>query len=939
MNKDMEVDLIYYELKLQSLLEKFLENGYHIKNDVYFNRLLSFLGGKENKDLAEVILKLPLMSEWILRAVKLWEDNSQTPDNSISAFTLQLIGLVSKNELMFTGLLKENIFNRVIHILQIKNRSASPSIKLGFIKLMTSLLAHPSGREWILQTTYWQDIIAMSLQSQTVYITKEGHFFISLLLDVMLQHNLSFCSNIWQLIITPLLTKPDEQFRNQDKVFEACDEEIEKFLSPTVYLVNDILEYFFERCLEGNNSHLQLFKNILMIPSIIESVTNYLYLVRNQTFAYKIGCIWILLLYLSMMFEEKNGVIKPNMDKDFMEPVFSLLNIMTESFKATSVSKFLHFILAHWYKLKAKIKVEYTIECDDKYKFEEQFIMPQLMPSFSFCRIAFNEFDKEDECRQEYITKLLAKLSKKSLRWGFKWRDSLGSVDTLSNIAPKAVTHLIQLKTSFSRNEAVTVFQCFLYSLFDVNLYLNKNVHYVPIFTRCENYLKTLLEALAEIILYFNISWKDSVESLCVFTASVEFLKIATWSSRLVIADLNLIKVGINRYMSPDLALLIDGDNNCAIFCLGPILYKKLHDPEWSVRDSALEIVSAIAEASRIDFPSFQKIILNNGFCNLVLTVSLMDGESFVRASALKCLHHLVQIDAFWKNHLENQDVVNKMISLLKRETEGIVRAQAATLLTTLYKYHNIPPSMYDEIYASMSSAALDDLYWEVRLSSLSFWNKQIEQKLKDQGMVDDEFPKCTFSPESRKIITLTDEEIKKRVLRVLDELSKIGCLTVLKHAISEDCDLQVSKRGLEVSKKLVDFIEKYKVIGNNSLEEMGPPSNDSCYSSIVSPTPSPSRQNSDNIIEQILRNSDATLLRDVYRPDNDYISSSVNGIGTPYRHLVTTGEFLNFTRQNFKSLVNDREKWLNSLDSLSSLLNDMLQNYEPNDTNAMDCY
>lgn len=935
-----EGDFIYYELKLQSLLEKFLETGYQLKNDIYFNRLLSFLGGKENKEIAEVLLKLPFMTEWIFRAVKLWENSPQSPDHSVSAFTLQLLGLISKNEATFIELSKQEIYNRVINILQTKNPESSPSVKLGFIKLMTSIISHRSGLEWMLQTTYWQDLLNMSLQSQTVYIKKDGHLFIASFLAALLKHDLPICSNIWQTITAPLLTKPNDIFRNPGNVLEVSDEKIEKFLGPTISLVNDILEYFIDKVLERDSPHIKNFKQILIMPQLVAAITNFLHVIRNQTTSYEIGRIWILLLYFSMVAEEKDGIIRPDIDKEFMEPIFTLLNILLEGSNFLCISKNLFIVLVWWFKIKSKFMVEYLIEFDKRYMFENQFLIPQLAHNYLFCRAVIykHNLEPDTDVREDFVAKIFSRMSKTSIRWCYKFRDSLPSEQVTLNVGPKAISFVLQLKSLLNRDSAVMVFQSLLYVLVDVNAILSKNKHLFPMFSRCEAYIKMFLETLTEFIVHFQISWRDSIESLCVFQSSVEFLKVALWPSTLVIADLNLIKVGINNYLSPSMALLIDQHDNCAVFMLCKLLEEKLHDPEWSVRDTALEVITAFAGAARIEFQSFQKVLAVFNLCTLVLNVSLQDEQSFVRASAIKCLTQLVKIHAFWKDHLESQDIVKKMITVMNCETEGIVRAQAATLLTTIFNYHDIEASVQKEIFACMSSAALDDLHWEVRLSSLSFWNDRVKLVLKHQGMVDNEFPKCTFSKESKKIVILTDVEIKRRILRALDELSAMNCLTVLKHAVSDDCDLQISKKGLEVSKILVDLIEKYNIAENIILEEKGPPSNDSCYSSIVPSVPSPFCPNSDEVIDKILEVSDTSLLQDVYSPGNDYPMKVIQ-IRNSNRPKLTSAEFIISTKKDYKTLVSDREKWITSLDSLSSLLNDMLENYELADTNAMDCY
>jgi len=48
--------------------------------------------------------------------------------------------------------------------------------------------------------------------------------------------------------------------------------------------------------------------------------------------------------------------------------------------------------------------------------------------------------------------------------------------------------------------------------------------------------------------------------------------------------------------MPPNLALLIDSDSHTNE--IGPTLFKRLHDPNWEVKDSVLEVLNTIAMIS-----------------------------------------------------------------------------------------------------------------------------------------------------------------------------------------------------------------------------------------------------------------------------------------------------------------------------------------------------
>lgn len=58
-----------------------------------------------------------------------------------------------------------------------------------------------------------------------------------------------------------------------------------------------------------------------------------------------------------------------------------------------------------------------------------------------------------------------------------------------------------------------------------------------------------------------------------------------------------------------------------------------------------------------LEFPAFQKILLQSGFLPLVVGMSLSDTESYVRASAIKCLQEMTKVSAFWYPELEQDEL------------------------------------------------------------------------------------------------------------------------------------------------------------------------------------------------------------------------------------------------------------------------------------------
>lgn len=286
------------------------------------------------------------------------------------------------------------------------------------------------------------------------------------------------------------------------------------------------------------------------------------------------------------------------------------------------------------------------------------------------------------------------------------------------------------------------------------------------------------------------------------------------------------------------------------------------------------------------------------------------------------------------------------MRKILVNETEGIVRVEAATFMCVAYELHQFPREALDKVYETMVQSSTTDLHWEVKVRSLDFWDKVIQNHLQHQGMIDGHFPALTFSREHRKIVKLTDSEIRKRLHKVLSQLSVIGCLGVLVSAIKDDCDIEVSKTAVKITQSLADLFKKYSLGCDVSVPTSPQPTENGMSSAMSSVSsgisfedsmdiPSTSSDLNEEIIEQIVSSKDISLLKNVYT-GSDY--GSVANYDFQVRKIVKPDEFIEFTQQDLNSMITEKKNWLNGIEDLGSLLDDMLKKYD-DDVNNMDCY
>lgn len=272
-----------------------------------------------------------------------------------------------------------------------------------------------------------------------------------------------------------------------------------------------------------------------------------------------------------------------------------------------------------------------------------------------------------------------------------------------------------------------------------------------------------------------------------------------------------------------------------------------------------------------------------------------------------------------------------------------------------MYQHLKLQSTFKDTLYRHMVSAAIFDFHWEVQIAALKFWRAVIQSVLADQGMLDGIFPPVTFSKTTRKIVTLNEAEVQKRLATTLENLANNGCLTALVKLLDEDMDVEIIESSLSVSLELQNILQQYKIkevasitdgnsiLTDNLLEVIEVDVEDS--NGNVDETEEVTIK-SDNVIDSILDSSDINLLSNIYDRHMKLQAENIkqeNGCQPKMRlqKYVSPMLFLkHIGEQDYKSLIEEKRRWRDGIRNLSSLLDDILGIYEcSEDVNDMDCY
>ncbi|XP_047995052.1 uncharacterized protein LOC125233193 isoform X3 [Leguminivora glycinivorella] len=463
--------------------------------------------------------------------------------------------------------------------------------------------------------------------------------------------------------------------------------------------------------------------------------------------------------------------------------------------------------------------------------------------------------------------------------------------------------------------------------------------------------LRVLLEEPIRNLDRYHVSVRVFLVRLLAFVVREE-LCFTKCVHKFIVTALNVIAVTVCKFLPPNLSLLMESKPGSAMHDLGRLIYMKMHDLHWEVRDSALELLLVCTEISYVKFPPFQKQIIENELIVVAAAVALNDHEFYVRASALRCLGAACKVSAVW-DQLKNKhpDIQESLVNILRNNQEGIVRKEACNVLCEMYLNLKLGPEFRQALYEQMVSSAVSDFHWEVQLAALKFWKLVIHNSLCGQGMLDGTFPPVTFSKETRKIVTLNKAEIQRRLLKILDELAAKGCLTVLSKLLHEDTEVEIMDANLTIALDLLDILKRYEVPECVKRVEGEPATMHEYYSDtkedemdhddVVIKT---EEAESDNVIEGIINADDMNLLAHIYerhmKLQNDKPELQPKPMIKLLRYVKPYLFVSHLMSKDFKAVIEHKKQWRSGIRNVESLLDDVLGIYEVgNDVNNLDCY
>lgn len=939
--------------KLKLLFEKLLEPNY-VLNSYYADGLINKLTNASTDPEISFLGSLPFLTNLLLEAI----NKSENAHVSAKVFLTRVLGIVCKTELNFT---KFNCPQGDIILQELKRINSpniNPSLRVAFTEVALAIVNHSSGVSWLLETGVWKEILSLVNEKTTIFVIRQAYKFAAEF--VWKLNDLRDVNSIKEVISYIIRPVSEEDYMGM-KVLTSDDvEEKCKSLEPMANMLIAII---------SKDNRLE--QPTLLLSMIVKEfkISHYLYVVIDRIHHDETSLLlskvifWVAIVKIFLEKPAKPGVEYVREDfRDLGIVFFNAVQFFMSRRNASCVISFSAFCTVIW-------KIVFGDKTVEKYGKEHgtrqinlrsQSLFMCIVPILVFIKLGKPPSEATRENINDYIVTLLNSSCESTARISFALRDLILELDTMPLIV-QSVKKLTCLKHRLNDEQANLVFQALFYALRDYDP-IDDFGDVKPDYSSVENQdnvfvMTYVLDIVLFLVKNHNINWHESIEVLCLYSVVYNILKKPNLTVKFVVTALNVITVTIKKFLPPNLSLLLESKPGSTMHELGKLIYMKLHDLHWEVRDSALELLHVITEISFIKFPPFQKQIIQDKLINVAATVAFNDYEAYVQVSALKCIGAASKVNAIWELlTAEFPTIQEQTVSILRNNPEGIVRKEACNVLCDLYQNLKISPNFKQVIYEHMVSSAICDFHWEVQLSALRFWKIVLESLLTDQGMLDGVFPPVTFSRQSRKIVTLNETEIQRRLFQILNELSSKGCLTVLVKLLHDDTESEIMESALNICDELLEILNKHKVPESLNARPGDPQSIDELLSTIKEESDSNSNSEemadvdtataSDRVIDGILKADDINLLANIYERH----MSLQTEVQIPEKQLkpkikllqlVTPSLFVSYLKsKDFKQVIKEKRRWSEGIRSISSLLDDVLGMYDVDDEiNSLDCY
>lgn len=386
---------------------------------------------------------------------------------------------------------------------------------------------HSAGTYWLINSKSWQLVIEYCVENQTVYVVRESQSFITnfLFKITSILHDDELSTEIIMQIVAPLR----DAIIIVDGTVNVDSSDTQRMVNPRIDLVCHILEHCV-RSETKNNTTQQLLNKTIDLHLILWRLTG---LTKDQMFFRNIMRALVLINvaeFTDKLLDNSATTLNHNQFglNFFNQMKFCL--VQRSPLTLLACAQQYHLL---WASLGKRVPEEIELETN-KIKFENQIIVLQMMPILLSIKNKNKKQGVVAELFDTYIIKLFDISIDHTQRVCYSLKEMLTNKAFVADLATKSIQGILAIKHVLHRERAIFVFQAMCYSLKDFVL------DYEPDATNMDtdnlidmpNLLSAILTGLHEMVKEYDITWTDSIETVCLMKFMILMLNKPNLSTR-----------------------------------------------------------------------------------------------------------------------------------------------------------------------------------------------------------------------------------------------------------------------------------------------------------------------------------------------------------------------------------------------------------------------
>lgn len=402
----------------------------------------------------------------------------------------------------------------------------TPTVKLAHVQMMRAMIKHTVGLRWVIANKSWKLVLDYMLENQTIYVVREAMKFMNQFTHKCGSdlNDEALCTEIIAAITAPL----DAAVVIHESTVRVDSDNLQRTVLPSVRTLYFLMDYCIR--LEKKSCIPHILCNVSKCQLNLWRLTDMTQ--DEQFFKHIIGAL-ALLNFAEYVDKLDNPDTQQLNQNQFGLHFFNHMKFCLVHRKALallSIAKMYHVI---WTSLGSRLPEELELE-GNRIKFENQIISVQLTPiMFTIGKKRAEAIDAE--LFDTYIMKLFDISTDHTLRVCYAFRDFLQSNRAIvADMACKSIHNIISMN-SLHRDRAVYVFQAlaysmkdFAYDMMEAGIGPSTSAGATSASTQamgdCErtdkllempHFLSAILTGMHAMIKEHDITWKESIESMC----------------------------------------------------------------------------------------------------------------------------------------------------------------------------------------------------------------------------------------------------------------------------------------------------------------------------------------------------------------------------------------------------------------------------------------